>query len=306
MLGRSAQMDVDDPAPAPCPTVGIGSSGKIADRQLRPPRSEKYDQARRDVRKFSRGIFKPPPSHRGEGQPKAVSKDPPALPPKDLADQLVSAYHDVFSGNSILFFWPDFLRDYERVYRARTFVGVPQIWVSMFFVILATGSLQTSIHRDGTPSSAYSGSSLFQEALRNFDTSTDEIAFDFCRVAFMISVYCVEDNRRIAGKTWLALATCYAMEIGLHDENGSWPQAEVKLRRRFWWALYSWDRYLLTFYLFVWNLMMPGFCPSSYGSHCKLRKIHPRSGPCVQLMTRTFPFKLQHQQHLLVNTRRLR
>ncbi len=292
-------MDVDDPVPGPCPSTGIAGSGIIADRQLRPPRLEKYDQARRDVRKFSRGIFKPPPTHREEGQSKAVSREPPALPPKDLADQSISAYHDMFSGSSTLFLWPDFLQDYERVYRARTFIGVSQIWVSMFFMILAIGSLQSPIHQDGSPSSAYSGSSLLQEALRNFDTSTDDITFDFCRVAFMISFYCVEDNRRVAGRTWLALAICYAMEIGLHEENRLSPQADVQMRRRVWWALYSWDRYLLTFHCFACNLMLSESYPSNCRSHYRSMKTPPMSGRSGQLTTPIFPFKVQ-RQHLLV------
>ncbi|KAK2762932.1 hypothetical protein FQN53_007423 [Emmonsiellopsis sp. PD_33] len=74
------------------------------------------------------------------------------------------------------------------------------------------------------------------------DRWQDEFAVDQVRAAMLISIYMYEMNLKSASWVWLGSAVRIAQDLGLHVNSGSWAPMDAEIRKRVWWALYSWER----------------------------------------------------------------
>lgn len=209
-----------------------------------PPMMEGFDEVRRNLRNFGRGVFKPPPPYRQTGSQPAYPHINHALPPKQVADRLLSHYHGSVHVYAPLLHWPTFIQEYENVYRIGSFQHSRHIWVSLFFAVLACGTLM-----DPQPNSSAregEGAAFLDICMSSVNTWSDELTLEYACSALLISVYFIEVNLRSAGWVWLGAAVRIAQDVGLQTDRGPYPPLEAEMRRRVWWSIYNWDRS-------VWN-----------------------------------------------------
>ena len=237
MLSEGGSQNVDG-VMASVPALHLPETSK-KDRYPGAP-VEAFEEARKNLRNFGRGIFKPPPLYRHLGPQPSYPDGNQPLPPKHVTDRLLSHYRGSVHVYAPMLHWPTFIQEYEALYRAGTFQYSSHIWVALFFAVLACGTLM-----DPQPNGSAQegeGAVYVELALRGFNTWSDEFTCDYVRAALLISIYFIEANQRSAGWVWLGAAVRIAQDMGLHMDGGSYPPLEAEIRKRVWWSVYNWDR----------------------------------------------------------------
>jgi hypothetical protein len=237
---REGQMDVDSEGPEQ-PPLRLPEIGSVPKRRQRPPPPHDLSRVRSNIRNYGRGIFKPPAPYRQIGTQAHFSPPQPDLPPKHIADHLLSSYYASLHMIIPILHWPTFEQEYSAVYKAGSLHGVPPVWSSLFFAVLAVGvlfSTEPSINRP------HQGKEFIETSRRLIDLWNDEFVIDHARAAILTSIFLTEMNLKSAAWTWLASAVRISQDIGLHAETGPWPMIEGEMRRRVWWGIYVWDRHM--------------------------------------------------------------
>lgn len=210
------------------------------DHRIEPTAMEGFDEVRANVRNHARGIFKPPPVYRASGRESSYPHSTPGLPPKNVADRLLSHYHDSVHIYAPAIHWPTFMQQYESAYYANSFQQSAHTWVSLFFSVLACGTLSES-HSSTSPQEG-EGARYLDFAMRSNNNWSDELTLDTVRTSLLISIYFIESNLRSAGWVWLGSAVRAAQDLGLYHEGGPDTSIEALTRRNVWWSVYSWER----------------------------------------------------------------
>jgi hypothetical protein len=215
---------------------------ETASREVRTalPVMSNFDSVRHNLRNYGRGIFKPPTPYRQNGPPSRYPHDDIPLPPKHISDRLLSHYHGSVHVYAPHVHWPTFQAEYEEIYRAGTFKGLEHVKVAMFFAVLACGTLMD--HPGSATAPETEGQKFVQLSIRTLDFTNDDMTLDHVRVNLLFSVYHMEMNLRSTGRVWLAAAMNIAQDLGLYVESGPYGPFEAEMRKRVWWALYTWDR----------------------------------------------------------------
>ncbi|KAK5155697.1 hypothetical protein LTR16_000573 [Cryomyces antarcticus] len=241
MLQERGATDLDAKT-TPTPLLNLPEIGPNTERRYTPPTLEDFDHVRKRLRTIGRGIFKPPPPYRQQRPQASYSLPSPKLPPKHVADRLISQYHGAVHVYAPLLHWPTFVDEYEMLYRAGTFQGIRHIWVPMFFSILACGTLETQDSSPGSARPEAEGTGYVETCIQSLDLWTDELTIDHARTALLLSIFFMELNLKSAAWIWLGSAIRISQDVGLHYDSGPWPIVEAEVRRRVWWSIYNWDR----------------------------------------------------------------
>lgn len=210
------------------------------ERRSGPPIIDGLDDTRMNIRNYGRGIFKPPPPFRVFGPQPNYPHHTHTPPPKHIADRLLSNYHGTAHVYVPHLHWPTFIQEYEHVYRVGSFQHSPQIWVALFYGVLACGTVMDP--QPNPMAQESDGAGYLDSCIGCINTWSDEVTIDSARAALLISLYFIETNYRSAGWMWLGAAIRVAQDIGLHTDRGPYPPVEAEMRRRVWWSLYNWDR----------------------------------------------------------------
>src|SRR5204863_2399999 len=191
------------------------------------------------MRMYGQGIiaFPPTPSHTVP-QP-LLTTYLPSLPPVNLADHLFTQYFSYVHSVLPILHWDSLMKDYDRVCKAGSFRGVPRAWVAVLFAVLACGSLHTL-----DPDMIAEGQEYLTKSISLIDLWPDRFSMDQARAALLVSIYLYEKNRRSSSWVWVGLAVRIAQDLELHIESGLWPPFDAESRRRLWWALYAWERFV--------------------------------------------------------------
>ncbi|KAI6710449.1 hypothetical protein PZA11_003125 [Diplocarpon coronariae] len=217
----------------------IGSHPRRKQRPPPPPRD--LSRVRSNLRNFGRGIFQPPAPDRRRASPTHFSPSRPDLPPKHIADHLLGSYYASVHTLIPILHWPTFEQEYEAVYNAGSLHGVPPVWSSLLFSVLAVGVLFSTDM--GIPRLRQGGEYLETSRLL-MDPWNDAFEIDHAQASTLVSIFLAEINLKSAAWTWLASAVRISQDIGLHHETGPWPIVEGEMRRRVWWGIYVWDRHM--------------------------------------------------------------
>jgi ribosomal protein L37AE/L43A len=237
---REGQVDVDSEGSQQMP-LQLPEIGSHPQRKQRPPPLQDLSRARSNVRNFGRGIFKPPAPYRQIGSQAHFNPPLPELPPKNMADHLLHSYYSSVHTTIPILHWPTFEQEYEAVYKAGSLHGVPPVWSSLFFAVLAVGVL---FRTDPSIPRPHRGKEFIETSRMLIDMWNDEFVIDHARAAILTSIFLAEMNLKSAAWTWLASAVRISQDIGLHCETGPWPLIEGEMRRRVWWGIYVWDRHM--------------------------------------------------------------
>lgn len=203
-----------------------------------PPAMHNFEHVRKNLRKFSRGVFKIPPTYRHVTATPLINSPEPAVPPIQSADSLLANYSAYLHRAAPIFHWPTFIDQWQKVKETGTFIGAPQIWVGLFFGVMACGTLQPTSHSNPD----VDGMKYIILAARLLNTWTDNLLPMHAQTALLVSVFLYEQNIRSAGWVWLGTSVRMAQEIGLDLDNGPWTPIETEERKRLFGAIVAWDR----------------------------------------------------------------
>ncbi|KAI8634325.1 fungal-specific transcription factor domain-containing protein [Xylariaceae sp. FL1651] len=200
-----------------------------------------HTRARAPFRSVSKGLLKAPAPYRPWPNSAFFDQVRPSLPAKLTTDKLLAAYYAAVHVMTPVIHWPTFQHDVDRIYQSNDLRQVPASWLSMFFAVLALGSLFSA---DSIPDRALQAGE-FMEASRSLtDPWADDFVLDDVRVLFLTSLALNEMNLKTAAWTWLGKAVHSAQDLDLHLEVGIRSRVEADMRRRVWWAIYILDRTL--------------------------------------------------------------
>lgn len=208
-------------------------------RRPKAPVLQDLSEARANLRNYGRGILKVPRPYRQPGPKSLLTADPPRLPPKEVANHLLTQYYSCIHCVLPIIHWPSFMIEYENVYRNGSLVGVPREWAAVLFGVFACGSLHT-LDRDREEE----GKEFIRISCGVIDVWQDNFTLDQARCALLVSIFLYEVNSKSASWVWIGSAVRIAQELGLHIESGPWPVVEREMRRRVWWGMYAWDRFV--------------------------------------------------------------
>ena len=234
-------VDLDSPERHQGALPGIGSEPK--QRRRHQPNPD-LARARVNARNFSKGIWKAPAPHRHPA-PHAPDCPTPELPPRDLTERLLHSFcssaHTMFP----IIHMPTFQSAVDELYRTSP-SRVSSSWISLFFSVLATGSLFSP--EPPTTTTFYRPAELLESARKVMDPWNNHNNLDNARCSILVAICLNEMNLKSAAWTWLGTATRVAQELGLYSEAGtaSWPLIDGEMRRRTWWSIYILDRTLAT------------------------------------------------------------
>ncbi|KAK8177592.1 fungal-specific transcription factor domain-containing protein [Phyllosticta citrichinensis] len=245
MLSHGGAMDVRKQEPD-MPALNLPDIVPGSLQRQSPPQITNFHHVRKNIRIYGRGIFKAPPPVRPAMPPSLYPSSGALLPPKQTTDTILARYYASFHFYGPLLHWPTFEAQVENVYKAGTFEGVPQIWVSLFFAVLACGTLQCLDAGPDQPRAEVEGKQFIDLAALAINTWSDDTSTDHACTTLLISHYLSEMNLRSAGWIWLGSALRICQDLGLHKEGGDegemFSPLEMEIRRRIWWTIYTWDR----------------------------------------------------------------
>lgn len=231
------EMDPTDQPSPPVPEIG-------SEPRRRKPMSAipELARARSSVRNYSKGIWKPPAQFR-TATLSMFDPPRPELPQRQIANQLLHAYYSTIHTMFPILHLPSFQAEVDELYQPNGSTAPPS-WLSMFFAVLATGSLFGT--EPPTSSTFYRPAELLDLSRKMMDPWNNDYDFDSVRANTLITLCLNEMNLKSAACNWLGKAVRAGQEIGLCFESGPWPVIEGEMRRRTWWTIYVLDRLLAT------------------------------------------------------------
>ena len=239
--GPPPQFEMDLDGPMEQLTLQLPELGEEPKRKKRMPPMHELARARSNVRTFAKGVWQPPAPHRPPHSAPTHEITRPDLPPKAVVDQLLHSYWTTAHTMTPILHWPSFQHAVEGLYKPGQLQNASLGFLSMFFAVLAVGSLFTTepqLHR------SYRPADLVETARSLIDPWANEFALDNARALLLISVSLNELNLKSAAWNWLGQAVRVAQDIELYLETGPWPVIEGEMRRRTWWAIYIFDQTL--------------------------------------------------------------
>lgn len=210
------------------------------ERRPSPPIIEGFDEVRRNLRVYGKGVFKAPPPYRQFGPQPTYPHPNHALPPKHVADRLIAHYRGSVHLYAPHLHMPTFMQEYEDLYRTGSFQQSRHIWVALFYAVLACGTLGDP--QSSNPNEESIGAQYLNHCITSMNTWCDELTVDHVRASLLISIYFVEINLRSPAWVWLGSAVRISQDIGLHTDQGPYSPLDTEMRRRVWWSVYNWDR----------------------------------------------------------------
>ncbi|RDA87230.1 hypothetical protein CP532_2534 [Ophiocordyceps camponoti-leonardi (nom. inval.)] len=243
-------MDVDAGPMYQLPPIG----SEPRQRRRHAPNPDLARAAMTNLRSFSKGLWK---SSSARQAPALGDMVAPELPPQAVVDRLLQSYcssaHTMFP----MLHMPTFKAMVDDMYRTGPRPRVSSTWMSLFFAVLATGSLfspeppqapttTTTTTSISTSTTFYRPAELLETARRVVDPWTNQPTLDGARALVLMTLCLGEMNLKSTAWSWLGSAVRVGQDLGLYAETGSWSVVEGEMRRRTWWAMYILDRSMAT------------------------------------------------------------
>lgn len=138
---------------------------------------------------------------------------------------------------------PTFQAMVDDLYRSHPH-RVSSAWMSLFFSVLATGSLFSP--EPPTTAICYRPAELLESARKMMDPWNNQHTLNSARALVLTTICLGEMNLKSAAWSWLGNAVRVGQDLGLYAESGPWPVVEGEMRRRTWWTIYILDRTMAT------------------------------------------------------------
>ena len=201
--------------------------------------AQDFSDVRSNLRMFSGSLLKAPAPYRRVRSQQGLPLELPDLPPKQIADRLRDQYFNHVHLQFPILHKPTFYAEYDKVYREGTIGGMRRGWGAVLFCVLACGTVHTL-----DPNRLQAGKEYLTKGTAMIDFWQDELSVDQAKMAFLASIFLTEINLKSAAWAWLGSAARLAQDVGLHVETGPWPVVEGEMRRRIWYSIYAFDRFV--------------------------------------------------------------
>lgn len=205
--------------------------------KARPPHD--LSIARAQLSDVGRGILKPPIGPSSPDSPDRSSALLSSLPPANIIQPCLDSYFECVQRPFPVLHWPTFCSNLQDIYSSDESAEPEREKVALTCAVIGLGALYSPITEIREKSEK-----LMQLAASHINGWTDKIGLDQGLVAFLISLSMAEGNSRLNGSVWLSAAIRIAQDKGLHVQGGNWSPIEGELRKRIWYSLYVFDRYV--------------------------------------------------------------
>lgn len=211
--------------------------GKSPRRMLKAKTPADLTSARVQLADIGRGLLKPPVTPSPQRVQKTIRIPDHELPPRHIADELVHAYLECVHRHFPVIYWPDFYHNYTLLYEGSDIGLGTKDFVALLFAVFACGTVHVNsldTERDGQRFLTYSTSTI--------DFLWEEVPAGRSVIAFLISKFLFETNRRTSAWVWLGASIRIAQDKGYHVQGGQWSAIQGEMRKRIWYSVYVWDR----------------------------------------------------------------
>jgi len=217
-----------------------------------------YSALRKQIIHLSDGIFKAPPGwgrltkHTRKKDAKFVQlvkfEYPVGLPDRKFADLIIEVFRESVEKFLYIMNWPEFENNMDLMYRESVDGIVPNnirhSFVRFFFGLLGFTMIFSQDDRicrgrDRT----YVGHEFIAVAYQ-MPLQTAHYHLDDVRAGLQVIFWLKSANFLSLAHVWAGATVKIAQELGLHQELESLPGTLRDERRRVWWYLYVFDRYL--------------------------------------------------------------
>ncbi|KOS21892.1 putative transcriptional regulatory protein [Escovopsis weberi] len=203
---------------------------------------EDLSRVRVNMQSFSKGVWKPAGRKRSPCPP-SYDVQAPDLPPRQVAEQLLTTYFATVHTMFPILHMPTFRASVEDLYRATPPRASPS-FLCVFLAALAMGCLSTA---EAPTSATFYRPAEFLDMTRNLiDPWCNSYTLDDARAFILITICLNEMNLKSAAWSWLGKTVRVAQDLGLYIESETWPVVEGEMRHRTWWTIYIIDRVLST------------------------------------------------------------
>ncbi|KAL4755057.1 hypothetical protein BDW72DRAFT_212511 [Aspergillus terricola var. indicus] len=182
---------------------------------------------------------------------KRIQKASSALPPRAVADFLISV---CLTHASDVFFYVDqaqFLADVDQLYTdPATPLRLDTGFICLILSVLALGSQWTDLERPSTfpatlPSDGRGPGRVFYEEARSLIPDLiDRTSLTSIQAPFILGVYSLPDRALGSAYSYMGLALRKAVALEIHQQadDARMSEHERQVRCRLWWAVYSLER----------------------------------------------------------------
>jgi Fungal specific transcription factor domain len=171
------------------------------------------------------------------------------LPDAQICDVLVETYFFAVHWFSLVIYEPKFRVQYQRIittgYASRSEYG----FLLLLLMVLSLGCWYGPIPGQSTSDgSAELGGmhDLFLKKVREqFMDMMDEDSLEYVQLCTLLGSFYLYHGRPRSSFSILGAATKSAQAMGLHRDSGSkFSEEATEERKRLWWTIYTWDRYV--------------------------------------------------------------
>ena len=229
--------------------IGFDDNNEVASPRLQQPMPLKaprsscdFNEVRCNLREFGSGIFSLPVPYRSMHQQPLVTAAMPLLPLRHETKFRLAGYFSHIHIFYPAFDWATFTRKIDRVYEQGTLEGAEAIWISVFYAVLALGTLQSNPDSDDAEDKERASFRYLQLSIQYICILTDNITPDHAISTLLVSRFLYEMNLRSAAWIWLSTSVRIGYEVGLHRKDIKRPTLEKKTARQTWWTIYALDR----------------------------------------------------------------
>lgn len=206
------------------------------------PVMNNFDHVRNNIRIYGRGVFRPPLAYQQPAPHIPKYSQPASLPPRHVADRLISQYLENTHSFIPVFHWPTFLQDYDDLYRRQGASSVSSSRICLFWAVLANGTLSTGRASTHECRSDGAGLDYAKRASQNTIEWNEDVTLEQSTATFLISVFLDEMNFKSASWIHLGLAVRMAQELDIHTAAMPMHRMETEMKNRLWWAMCLSDR----------------------------------------------------------------
>lgn len=254
-------------ASSPYPGAELQPVGSPPSRRQKPAVLRDLSEVRANLTNYGRGLLQIPSTYPVLVPQSNTPQDLPDLPPRHIADHLLSSYHENFHLQFPILHWSTFVKECDQLYLTKSLASLGNTWGAVFMCVLACGTLHTL-----DPGRTQDGEAFLATAITMKNNFQNDFSIEDARVAFLTGVFFTELNLKSAGWVSLGSAIRISQDIGLHVESGPWSSIEGEMRRRLWYSIYAWDRFAaLPFNLPTTRLTGLGYWLSSSANPCLLK-----------------------------------
>ena len=172
------------------------------------------------------------------------------LPDAQICDALVETYFYAVHWFSLVIYEPKFRAQYQRIintgYASRSEYG----FLLLLLMVLSLGCWYgpTPGHNQSNESANLSQMhDMFLKKVREqFMDIMDEDSLEYIQLCSLLGSFYLYHGRPRSSFSILGAATKSAQAMGLHRDSGSrFPEDVTEERKRVWWTIYTWDRYVV-------------------------------------------------------------